>query len=157
MLPLQKLKSPILIGEMIRFKKYSLLTFFFICTTSLVFGQEVGPDDKTISIYFGGGSYFIDEEQESDLIRFIEDTDNLALYHIEVHGHTDNIGSHEFNQYLSHMRCENVIYTLEQLFIEPETIFQYDHGETNPDYSNDTWNGKLHNRRVDVILRKLAL
>ncbi len=119
--------------------------------------QALAPEDKTISIYFGGGSYYIDEEQESDLVRFIQDVDNIALYQIEVHGHTDNIGSREFNQYLSHMRCEAVIYELTEMLIEPETIFQYDHGESDPDYNNDTWQGKLHNRRVDVILRKLAI
>lgn len=120
-------------------------------------GQELGPEDKTISIYFGGGSYYIDDEQESDLVRFIEDVDNIERYQIEVHGHTDNIGSLEFNQFLSEMRSQEVIYILNAMLIESETIFKYDHGELNPDYNNDTWNGKLHNRRVDVILRKLAL
>ena len=119
--------------------------------------QHLAPEDKSISIYFGGGSYFIDSEQEVDLVRFIEEVDNLARYQIEVHGHTDNIGSYESNQYLSHMRSKEVIRILNELLIERETIFQYDHGELNPDYNNDTWNGKLHNRRVDVILRKLAM
>ncbi len=134
---------------------FVFLTIFAISDT--LTSQALAPDDKTISIYFGGGSYYIDEEQEGDLIRFIEEVDNIALYQVEVHGHTDNIGSREFNQYLSHMRCEEVIYQLTNMLIEPETIFQYDHGEDNPDYSNDSWQGKLHNRRVDVILRKLAL
>jgi outer membrane protein OmpA-like peptidoglycan-associated protein len=116
--------------------------------------QNLSPEDKTISIYFGGGSYYIDEEQEGDLIRFIEEVDDIKMYQIEVHGHTDNIGSYEFNHYLSNRRCAAVIYILTNLLIEPETIFQYDHGESDPDYSNDTWNGKLHNRRVDIILRK---
>ena len=137
--------------------RYILIAFITFAVSDKVIAQALAPEDKTISIYFGGGSYYIDEEQESDLIRFIEDVDNIALYQIEVHGHTDNIGSREFNQYLSHMRCEAVIYELTELLIEPETIFQYDHGESDPDYSNDTWQGKLHNRRVDVILRKLAI
>ena len=122
-----------------------------------VAGQALAPGDKTISIYFGGGSYYIDEEQRFDLAQFIKEVDHIEYYQIEVHGHTDNIGSREFNEYLSHMRSRAVIYELMQLFIEPETIFQYDHGEDDPHYSNDTWNGKLHNRRVDVILRKLAI
>jgi len=135
---------------------------FFILLACLVQlgsldGQALAPEDKMISIYFGGGSYYIDEEQESDLVDFIRDVDNLAKYQIEVHGHTDNIGSIDFNKYLSHMRCEAVIYVLTSLLIEEETIFQYDHGEENPDYSNDSFQGKLHNRRVDVIIRKLAL
>ncbi len=119
--------------------------------------QTLAPEDKMISIYFGGGSYYIDEIQESDLIDFINEVDDLARYQIEVHGHTDNIGSLDFNKYLSHMRCEAVIDVLKSLLIEEETIFQYDHGEENPDFSNATFQGKLHNRRVDVIIRKLAM
>ena len=139
-------------------KPFHYITVFLLCLLpSGLIGQDLGPEDKTISIYFGGGSYYIDEEQASDLVRFIEDVDNIAKYQIEVHGHTDNIGSYEFNHYLSQMRSQEVIYILNEQLIESETIFKYDHGELNPDFSNDTWNGKLHNRRVDVILRKLAL
>jgi len=135
--------------------------FILICTLIFSVGalssQSLAPEDKMISIYFGGGSYYIDEDQGSDLVSFIEDIDDLAKYQIEVHGHTDNIGSLDFNKYLSHMRCEAVIEILTGMLIEEETIFQYDHGEQNPDYSNDTYQGKLHNRRVDVIIRKLAM
>ena len=133
-----------------------LLITFFVFDNSLR-SQTLAPEDKMISIYFGGGSYYIDDDQGTDLIDFINDIDNLARYQIEVHGHTDNIGSLDFNQYLSHMRCEAVIDILKSLLIEEETIFQYDHGEQDPDYSNATFQGKLHNRRVDVIIRKLAL
>jgi len=136
----------------------SILVFFLLSLTQqTAIAQTLAPEDKMISIYFGGGSYYIDEDQESDLVDFINDVENLAKYQIEVHGHTDNIGSLDFNKYLSHMRCEEVIHVLKSLFIEEETIFQYDHGEENPDYSNDSYQGKLHNRRVDVIIRKLAL
>lgn len=151
------MKYNILIAQMTTYNRHIIILLLSILSYSISYGQDIGPEDKTISIYFGGGSYYIDEEQEMELIDFIEEVDNIARYQIEVHGHTDNIGSYEFNHYLSQMRCEGVIYVLTSLFIEPETIFQYDHGELNPDYSNDSWNGKLHNRRVDVILRKLAL
>jgi len=136
-----------------------LLIIITLCVWSspLLKSQTLAPGDKMISIYFGGGSYYIDDEQGSDLVSFIEDIDDIRKYQIEVHGHTDNIGSLDFNQYLSHMRCEAVIHVMMQLRIERETIFQYDHGENDPDYSNDTFQGKLHNRRVDVIIRKLAM
>ena len=132
-----------------------LLLFSSIATS--VASQDVGPEDKVISIYFGGGSYYIDYDQEGDLIQFIEDVDYLEEYQVEVHGHTDNIGSREFNQYLSEMRSESVIQILSGLMIERERIFKYDHGEDNPTFSNDSLNGKLNNRRVDVILRKLPI
>jgi len=141
-----------LIRPVTLFFLYSLLTL-----SNFSHAQSLAPEDKIISIFFGGGSYYIDEVQEGELKDFIVDIDDLAKYQIEVHGHTDNIGSRDFNQYLSHMRCEAVIYILTSIQIEEETIFQYDHGEINPDYSNDSYQGKLHNRRVDVIIRKLAM
>lgn len=144
---------------MIRTNPLLPLLLGFLMSTSLV-SQDIGPEDRVISIYFGGGSYYIDMEQEEGLINFIEETDYLHEYQIEVHGHTDNVGSYEFNHYLSHMRCEAVIYLLTHMGVEeiqPELIFQYDHGEVNPAHTNDTRMGKQGNRRVDVILRKLSL
>jgi Outer membrane protein and related peptidoglycan-associated (lipo)proteins len=136
---------------------YALLISLGLLMCGSVEAQTLAPGEKIISIYFGGGSYFIDDEQIYDLKTFINEVDNLARYQIEVHGHTDSIGSLQFNEYLSHMRCRAVIFELLKLSIEQETIFQYDHGEQDPHYSNETWNGKLHNRRVDIILRKLAI
>jgi len=133
-----------------------LIFGFVLISSTCVFGQVVGPEDKTLSIYFGGGSYYVDPQQEELLNTFIQETENLEMYQIEVHGHTDNIGSVSFNQYLSEMRSGEVIYYLELLDIDRETIIKYDHGEMDPQYDNDLWQGKLHNRRVDIILRKLS-
>ena len=131
---------------------FSLFLFSSIGLTA----QIVGPEDKTISIYFGGGSYYVDPQQEELINAFIEETEYLEMYQIEVHGHTDNIGSRSFNQYLSEMRSGEVIYYLELLNISREMIIKYDHGENDPQYDNELWQGKLHNRRVDIILRKLS-
>ena len=118
--------------------------------------QNPSQEDRIMSIYFGGGSYYIDYDQKVELIDFINDIEDLVGYQIEVHGHTDNIGSMVYNRRLSHFRCEAVKDILRELLIEEETIFQYDHGEENPNFSNETLQGKLHNRRVDVIIRRLA-
>lgn len=136
--------------------RLSVLFLFAVMLDFQATAQDLAPEDKTISIYFGGGSYYIDSDQEQDLVDFISEIEDIRIYQIEVHGHTDNIGSREFNQYLSQKRSEAVIYNLQELQIPFETIIQYDHGETNPHYSNDSWNGKLHNRRVDIILRRLS-
>ena len=136
-----------------------LTTIFLIAIsmTSSVHAQALGPQDRMISIYFGGGSYYIDYDQRVELIDFMNEIEDLVGYQIEVHGHTDNIGSYSYNKQLSHLRCEAVKDILRELLIDEETIFQYDHGEENPEFSNETWEGKLHNRRVDVIIRRLAV
>lgn len=133
-----------------------LIFALFLFTTIELAAQLVGPEDRTISIYFGGGSYYVDPQQQELINIFIDETENLEMYQIEVHGHTDNIGSKAFNQYLSEMRSGEVIYYLELLNIAREIIIKYDHGESDPHYDNSEWQGKLHNRRVDIILRKLS-
>ena len=115
-------------------------------------------DNKTIlkSIFFGGGSAYIDEEQVKALQEFIYAVENINRYEILVHSFTDNIGSRQYNQWLSQQRSEAVIWELEQLAISIDLILRADFGEDNPIYSNKTYQGKLHNRRVDVILRPLS-
>ena len=119
--------------------------------------NEVAPN-KTIlkSIFFGGGSAYIDEEQVQELQEFIYAVDNINRYEILVHSFTDNIGSRQYNQWLSEQRSDAVIWELEQLAIPIDLLLKADFGEDNPIYSNQTYQGKLHNRRVDVILRPLS-
>ena len=104
-----------------------------------------------MSIYFGGGSYYITSEQKEALKDFLNAIDNVQQYNITIHSHTDNIGGVEFNNWLSQMRSQS---TLEQLLlnsIRQEMIEIKDFGLHNPVYDNSTWEGKLKNRRVDIL------
>lgn len=119
--------------------------------------QQTDPNEKVIRIYFGGGSWYIDREQEEDLQEFIDEIEKIDEYEVELHGHTDNIGSIEFNRYLSEMRCQSVLYMLLDMDIERSVISLHEFGEESPIYSNNSWNGKLNNRRVDVIFRRIMM
>ena len=128
----------------------------------ILVGQEedkkVIEDNQTIlkSIFFGGGSAYIDEKQTAELKEFIYAVENINRYEILVHSFTDNIGSRQYNQWLSQQRSEAVIWELDQLDIPIDLLLKADFGEDNPIYSNNTYEGKLSNRRVDVILRPLS-
>lgn len=146
--------------------KYYLL-LFCIFSSNVLIGQpdvleeveeSVIDDNKTIlkSIFFGGGSAYVDENQAEELREFIYAVENINRYEILVHSFTDNIGSRQYNQWLSEQRSEAVIWELEQLAIPIDLLLKADFGEDNPIYSNYTYQGKLHNRRVDVILRPLS-
>jgi len=119
--------------------------------------HDIAPN-KTIlkSIFFGGGSAYIDEAQIKELQAFIYAVENINRYEILVHSFTDNIGSRQYNQWLSQQRSEAVIWELEQLAIPIDLLLRADFGEDNPIYNNQTYQGKLNNRRVDVILRPLS-
>ena len=137
------------------------LILFILIPSCYLFGQNESQenfDNKTIlkSIFFGGGSAYIDEEQIQELREFIYAVENINRYEILVHSFTDNIGSRSYNLWLSNERSQAVIWELEQLDISLDILLKADFGEDNPIYDNATYNGKLHNRRVDVILRPLS-
>lgn len=116
-------------------------------------GQELIPDPSLIkSIYFGGGSYYIDQAQVLELKKFIDSFPNIEAYTITVHSHTDNIGSPEYNQRLSELRSMISVRKLIDLEVPEGIISIHDFGEFNPVYDNDTWEGRIRNRRVDIIL-----
>jgi outer membrane protein OmpA-like peptidoglycan-associated protein len=127
--------------------------FLFLTIGHSVAAQQLAPDPKLIkSIYFGGGSYRIDAQQINALKNFIESFPSIESYTISVHSHTDDIGSPEYNQMLSELRGRMVIRELLENKVPEEIISIQDFGEFNPVYDNNTYMGRLKNRRVDIIL-----
>lgn len=115
--------------------------------------QQLSPEPSMIkSIYFGGGSYYIDSRQAEELKIFIQSFPNIQNYTITVHSHTDNIGTPEYNQMLSEMRSYMSIRKLVEMSVPRDIISIQDFGEYNPIYDNRTLEGRLKNRRVDIIL-----
>ena len=115
--------------------------------------QQLIPGPSMIkSIYFDGGSYYIDPGQIEELREFIKSFPNIQNYTITVHSYTDNIGSVEYNQMLSEMRSYMSIQNLLEMNVPRELITIHDFGEFNAIYDNSTLEGRLRNRRVDIIL-----
>ena len=110
-------------------------------------------DEIRKSIYFGGGSYYVDEYQIDELYIWLDSIPNaLDKYDIQLISHTDPIGGKEYNEWLSRMRSEAVQQILLQREIPEKKITIKDWGLDNPVYSNTSYEGMQMNRRVDVIL-----
>jgi outer membrane protein OmpA-like peptidoglycan-associated protein len=69
-----------------------------------------------------------------------------------VEGHTDSIGTDDYNQQLSEHRAEAVRDYLVQQGISADTIVASGFGKTAPVASNDTPEGRQQNRRVELVL-----
>jgi OOP family OmpA-OmpF porin len=69
---------------------------------------------------------------------------------VQVQGHTDAIGSPEYNQGLSVRRAEAVYRYLVNLGVDPERLTVEGFGETRPIADNDTEAGRAQNRRVEL-------
>lgn len=110
-------------------------------------------DEIRKSIYFGGGSYYVDEYQIDELYIWLDSIPNaLDKYDIQLISHTDPIGGKEYNEWLSKMRSEAVQQILLKRDIPERKISVKDWGLENPVYSNRSYSGMQMNRRVDVIL-----
>ena len=129
--------------------KKLLVSAFLVCFSLFAFCQ--GDSVIIKSIYFGGGSYYIDEEQTLELFKLIDGIENLETFQISITSHTDNIGGVEYNQWLSNMRSEAVIQKLLLKGVPSDQIHTKDFGQHNPLYSNNSWMGRMKNRRVDII------
>ena len=74
---------------------------------------------------------------------------------VEIQGHTDAIGSAEYNEQLSYMRANAVRdYLIEIHEISPERLVPMAFGESRPIAPNTTEQGRYKNRRVEFFIIK---
>jgi|GEM_PF-2591771 len=69
---------------------------------------------------------------------------------IQVNGHTDNVGTDEHNQRLSHNRAKAVFDYLVKSGVDPERVGYKGYGSSTPMDTNDTEEGRSKNRRVEI-------
>ncbi len=75
---------------------------------------------------------------------------------ISVEGHTDSVGTYEYNQKLSESRARSVAQALSAQGVSRQKIQTRGLGESDPIASNSTDVGRQRNRRVEVIIENSA-
>ena len=92
----------------------------------------------------------------SDALRSVDKlADFLQKYpnrNVLIEGHTDSVGSEEYNLTLSERRADSVKESLTSRGIPEGRIATKGYGKKYPVASNDTAAGKQQNRRVEVII-----
>jgi OOP family OmpA-OmpF porin len=70
-----------------------------------------------------------------------------------IEGHTDNVGSAEYNMKLSKERAENVVaYLVKNFGLEPARLEAKGYGFTRRIAYNNTAEGRQKNRRINAII-----
>jgi outer membrane protein OmpA-like peptidoglycan-associated protein len=69
-----------------------------------------------------------------------------------VEGHTDNVGTHEYNMQLSDARATTVAGALEGRGIPASRIKTQGFAYDRPVASNDTSEGRARNRRTEIVI-----
>ncbi len=76
---------------------------------------------------------------------------------LQIEGHTDSVGSDEFNQQLSERRADSVRDFLAEQGVPASIITARGFGKTQPVASNDTPEGRQRNRRVELVVNGAAI
>ena len=72
--------------------------------------------------------------------------------HIQIEGHTDSVGSDDYNQRLSERRAESVRAYMVQQRVAPSVVGTAGFGESRPVATNGTASGRQQNRRVELVV-----
>jgi len=76
---------------------------------------------------------------------------------VVIEGHTDSMGSEDYNLDLSQRRADSVKNFLLSQSISASRVTSYGKGENYPVASNDSASGRQQNRRVEVIIANQAV
>lgn len=92
----------------------------------------------------------IKPEGRQILDQVVSQVDTLNLETLIAVGHTDSIGSEQYNQGLSERRANSVKSYLVSKGIAADRIYAEGKGELSPVASNKTREGRAQNRRVEI-------
>jgi outer membrane protein OmpA-like peptidoglycan-associated protein len=111
---------------------------------------------RLLGLKFAPGASKLGSGQQALLDKVL---DSVALYgdrEIVVEGHTDAAGSADANLELSRARARAVRdYLIASGRLLPARVTSEGYGESRPIASNDTDEGRAHNRRIDIRLHPL--
>ena len=87
----------------------------------------------------------------SELGKALQSSD-LRSYCFQIEGHTDAVGSDDYNASLSRRRAQSVVNFLSrELGVEADRLVAAGRGEGQPIADNDSENGRQRNRRVQIV------
>jgi outer membrane protein OmpA-like peptidoglycan-associated protein len=106
------------------------------------------------NVFFDYNSFELKPESFPELDRLAEFIKSNTSMEIEISGHTDNIGSDEFNKKLSLKRAESVLNYLVSKGIKKNLMSVKGYGATIPLVPNTNDENRSKNRRVEIKYTK---
>ena len=124
-------------------------------------GEEVNgvgcptvPETFTLEgVRFASGRANILPESEATLLEALETLRQVPDQRFEIAGHTDSQGRDTANQRLSQQRAESVLRWLIEHGLDRSRFDVRGYGEAEPVDTNDTAEGRAHNRRIEFRRR----
>ncbi len=114
---------------------------------------EAGSVAQLNNIFFDYDKWDLRPESRFELDRFVEVLNKNPTLKIEIAGHTDSIGSDNYNLRLSDRRAKSVRdYLVNNGRIAAERMSSQGYGEKRPVATNSTDEGRQLNRRVEIVI-----
>ena len=113
-------------------------------------------NDKRVCMFdmkFEFASAVLKKESEAQLDKFVELFQMFPNMKLQINGHTDNIGSDEYNQKLSEDRALSVYNYFVKKGIPENSMKIKGFGSKYPIDTNETEEGRAKNRRVEVDIQ----
>jgi OmpA-OmpF porin, OOP family len=115
---------------------------------------EVGQVFRLNNVFFDFDKYSLRPESYVELDRVVNFLKEYPNIEIEMSAHTDSRGSDEYNFTLSDNRAKSVREYILAKGIVTARIISKGYGETKPEATNDTDDGRQLNRRVEFTILK---
>lgn len=106
------------------------------------------------NIYFQTNSYVIDNKsffELDNIVKFMKLNANIS---IQINGHTDSVGTYNYNIELSEKRAKSVVEYLQNKGIDKNRMTYKGYGYTKPIAENQSQEGKKLNRRTEILILK---
>lgn len=110
---------------------------------------DVGNKVILKNIFFDTNKFDLESESKAELMKLIEFLTVNPAVHIEISGHTDDVGPDQINQTLSENRAKSVYQYLITNGIGATRLVYKGYGKTQPIAPNDTDENKAKNRRTE--------
>lgn len=113
---------------------------------------QVGKSYNLDDIYFDTDKDNLTESSKRVIEGFYEFLKENPKVKVEIQGHTDNVGSDEYNQKLSESRAMTVYNLLISMGISSQRLKFKGYGEAKPIADNSTEDGRSKNRRTVFVI-----
>jgi outer membrane protein OmpA-like peptidoglycan-associated protein len=125
-------------------------------TALLALGFEKTDEGLVLNLpgplLFDSGKDVLSDAAKAVIAKLAADLRALSIDSARLYGHTDNVGSAEFNRVLSTKRAEAVGLAMVGQGFASSSLERRGFGFDRPIASNDTPEGRTKNRRVAVIV-----
>jgi outer membrane protein OmpA-like peptidoglycan-associated protein len=122
--------------------------------STLIPDRDVNPGIMTVTFAFDKSEFNPDKATDNYFEKSKAYLVQNATAKLSITGHTDSVGSDEYNQALGLRRAQSLQYYFEREAMIKGKIIVESNGEKNPADDNNTISGRANNRRTVITINK---